>query len=240
MSGVRPLKSGDLIHIGDRVEVSVAIYPSPYLGKRQRQGEEVQESGRRERVKVQDCPYILSQWNPVQGKVVGSVLPFSYQPPDQPSGRSQEATDSAAGERGSWVPSTEEAGGRKDDMWLSARHYCSAASQQPVNGAGETEAAGGARTAGSSTRQCNCRRSGNRSDFLVSGKRDDAQRTATGESMEPEETLDPVVAFLLLKIHGGARQEPIEVWADPRGVLLGRGPQNFTTDLKKVSKQQEV
>lgn len=70
-----------------------------------------------------------------------------------------------------------------------------------------------------------------------SESREDSQRTTIRDSLEDvggTETLEPVVSFLLLKIHGNARQESREVWVDPRGIVLGRGPQNSTADLKKV------
>ncbi|KAL8451674.1 hypothetical protein Emed_001836 [Eimeria media] len=82
VSGVRALQCNDLIHIGDRVEVSVEIFQAPQLRRRRQEGGERKKhkaargGGSDEETKIDDCPYLLSQWNSALGKVVGPALPF--------------------------------------------------------------------------------------------------------------------------------------------------------------------
>ena len=68
---------------------------------------------------------------------------------------------------------------------------------------------------------------------------ENSEQLSDGQPEEKEEVSSgqkPISSFLLIKIHGSDGQKPKEVWVDPRGIVLGRGPQNFTTDLKKVSR----
>ncbi|KAL8432265.1 hypothetical protein ACSSS7_004725 [Eimeria intestinalis] len=84
VSGVRALQCNDLIHIGDRVEVSVEIFQAPKATRRRQEGGERKKhrtaSVYNEEAKLEDCPYLLSQWNSALEKVVGPVLPFPSHP----------------------------------------------------------------------------------------------------------------------------------------------------------------
>lgn len=244
VAGIQALQSGDLIHIGDRVEVSVEIFPAPSLGRRRRREESEKESEggghRNAEPRVRECPYLLSQWNPATGKVIGPVL---LHPPDgtvpQPSDDPEITADAVA----------DAAAGAGDVSWNVRSPYADIAQRpretwhltecstepRPVNTAGESAAEEGG-TAPAYTQQCGG--SSGQAYSPLSHSREDSQRTMTEGTLEGEddpEPLEPVTSFLLLKIHGSGRQEPREVWADPRGILLGRGPQNSTADLKKVS-----
>lgn len=242
VAGVQALQSGDLIHIGDRVEVSVEIYPAPSTGRRRRReaGEKELAGGgdRSALARVRGCPYLLSQWNPALGKVVGPVLLHPLdgtvcQPSDDP-----EITDAAAAGAGDviWDVRSPYANMEQHprETWHSTENRCNKGPHSfKTAGEGAAEEGG---TAAAYTQQCNS--ISGQVYSPLSHSREDSQRTTIEGTLEGEDdpaALEPVTSFLLLKIHGSGRQEPREVWADPRGVLLGRGPQNSTADLKKLS-----
>ncbi|KAL8433490.1 hypothetical protein Efla_005444 [Eimeria flavescens] len=248
VSGVRALQCDDLIHIGDRVEVSVELHPAPLLGRRRENRADrkklkaASDSG--EEAKVAECPYLLSQWNDALGKVVGPAVSFTHRSLDSPASE-QDAAAAASAAAGSvrWKPSKQGAEEQPTtDVWHPAGRSCGAAGAACSSSiAEEGTTTDGGRGGGSRTRQADSDSSSNVSMSEASEAEEtegDGQpaKHVEGQAMEEDaEHLQPVASFLLLKIHGSGRQKPREVWADPRGVLLGRGPQNSTAGIKKLS-----
>ncbi|KAL8275247.1 hypothetical protein Esti_000831 [Eimeria stiedai] len=237
VSGVRALQCNDFIHIGDRVEVSVEMFPAPKAARRRQEGGERKKHKTarvsNEGAKLEDCPYLLSQWDSALGKVVGPVLPF---PSHSFHVRSNDHDDAAAfpAETGTvaWGPFTRESEELSESIGHPADSSCAA-----VSGSSSMATASEGRVTSVGERHCSSS-SGSSSGGGASEASDtEGLPTTEGTSQdmdEDSECLEPVASFLLLKIHSGGRQKPREVWADPRGVLLGRGPQNSTTDLKKA------
>ncbi|KAL8453724.1 hypothetical protein Emag_001707 [Eimeria magna] len=208
--------------------------------RRQEGGERKKHKAARacnEEAKIDDCPYLLSQWNSALGKVVGPVLPF---PAHSFHMRSNEYDDAVAlpaeADTVAWGPLTRGSEQLSESIGHPADSSCAAVS-------GSSSMATDAPTASEGRMTSTGERQSSSSSGSSSGggasEASDIEGRATVESTpqdmdEDSEFLEPVASFLLLKIHSGGRQKPREVWADPRGVLLGRGPQNSTTDLKKA------
>ncbi|OEH80119.1 forkhead associated domain-containing protein [Cyclospora cayetanensis] len=217
--GVRALQSGDLIHIA-----------------------------------VHECPYLLCQWNKARNQVEGSVLL-----PHPDAALFQQASVFSPHEEEEVFPDLQ---GEGENHWASRTPYTEEEQEMAFEGAGrwppglscgvwrgrEVESSAEDEAAAEGSLQIR-NRSGNGAPETPQ-RMDCSLPTPTGVPTEDDsgglqtpkqpseadsEMLEPVDSFLRLKILANGRNEEREIWVDPRGVVLGRGPHGSTASLRKIS-----
>ncbi|XP_026190135.1 uncharacterized protein LOC34619920 [Cyclospora cayetanensis] len=236
---IQALQSGDLIHIGDRVELSVEIFPAPPTHRHRKQGAEADSE---------------RPWNKARNQVEGSVLL-----PHPDAALFQQASVFSPHEEEEVFPDLQ---GEGENHWASRTPYTEEEQEMAFEGAGrwppglscgvwrgrEVESSAEDEAAAEGSLQIR-NRSGNGAPETPQ-RMDCSLPTPTGVPTEDDsgglqtpkqpseadsEMLEPVDSFLRLKILANGRNEEREIWVDPRGVVLGRGPHGSTASLRKIS-----